>query len=273
MTPGHESNPERTHGGAELFTDGAAYEQLMGRWSRSVGEVFLDWLALPKGLNWLDVGCGTGAFTELLLARCAPAQVSAVDPAEDQLAFAKTRPVVSDVTFRVGDAMSLPFGDRSFDAAAMALVISFVPDAAKAVTEMKRVVHPGGTAGTYMWDGLGGGFVQQPLISAVEAMGIIVPPSPVRKNSRMEELRRFFEGAGFEQVETRAIEIEVSYPSFDDYWSSQTGLANPVVQVIRKMPAADVVQLKATLRAELSGRDGRVTYPARANAVKGPVPA
>jgi ubiquinone/menaquinone biosynthesis C-methylase UbiE len=92
-----------------FFTDGAAYEQLMGRWSRSAGEVFLDWLALPKGLNWLDVGCGTGAFTELLLARCAPGQINAIDPAEDQLAFAKTRPGMGGVTFRVGDAQSLPF--------------------------------------------------------------------------------------------------------------------------------------------------------------------
>jgi SAM-dependent methyltransferase len=255
-----------------FFTDGAAYEQLMGRWSRSAGEVFLDWLALPNGLNWLDVGCGTGAFTELLLVRCAPRQISAIDPAEDQLAFAKKRPGVSGVTFRVGDAQSLPFPDRSFDAAAMALVISFVPDAAKAVAEMKRVVRPGGTAGTYMWDGLGGGFVQQPLIGAIEAMGIAVPASPARKNSRIDELRRFFETAGFERVETRAIEIEVSYASFDDYWSSQTGLANPAVQAIRKMSPVDVERLKTSLRDTLSVRDGRIAYPARANAVKGRAP-
>src|ERR1700752_1448767 len=110
-----------------FFTDGAAYERLMGRWSRSAGDVFLDWLAVPKGLNWLDVGCGTGAFTELLLARCAPKSVSAIDPAEDQIAFAQKRPGLSGVTFRVGDAQSLRFGNREFDAAAMALVISFVP--------------------------------------------------------------------------------------------------------------------------------------------------
>jgi ubiquinone/menaquinone biosynthesis C-methylase UbiE len=255
-----------------FFTDGAAYERLMGRWSRAVGEIFLDWLALPKGLNWLDVGCGTGAFTELLLARCAPQKISAIDPAEDQIAFARTRPGVSGVTFRVGDAQSLPFADSTFDAAAMALVISFVPDAAKAVAEMRRVVKPGGTAGTYMWDSLGRGYIQQPLIDALQAMNIEVPPSPARKNSRMEELRQFFEAAGFDQVETRAIAIEVSYPSFDDYWSSQTGLGNPAVQAIRKMPTADVERLKANLRATLPVHDGRIAYPARANAVKGRVP-
>jgi ubiquinone/menaquinone biosynthesis C-methylase UbiE len=76
----------------KLFTDGEAYERLMGRWIRLIGEVFLDWLDVPKGLRWLDVGCGNGAFTEELIARCAPATVMAVDPSGDQLAYARTRP-------------------------------------------------------------------------------------------------------------------------------------------------------------------------------------
>src|SRR6516164_3399108 len=65
---------------AELFTDGEAYERMMGRWSRLVSETFLAWLDLPKGLRWLDVGCGNGAFTEEIIARCAPATVMAIDP-------------------------------------------------------------------------------------------------------------------------------------------------------------------------------------------------
>jgi trans-aconitate methyltransferase len=58
-----------------FFTDGAAYERLMGRWSVPAGEIFLEWLAQPSGLRWLDVGCGNGAFTELIVKRCAPAEV------------------------------------------------------------------------------------------------------------------------------------------------------------------------------------------------------
>src|SRR5215470_2729678 len=116
-----------------LFADGKAYERLMGRWSRLAGEGFLDWLNAPKNLRWLDVGCGNGAFTEELIGRCAPATVTAIDPSDDQLAYARTRPGVSMTDFRVGDAQNLSFADNSFDIAAMALVISFLPDPGRAV--------------------------------------------------------------------------------------------------------------------------------------------
>jgi SAM-dependent methyltransferase len=229
-----------------VFTDAQAYERLMGRWSRAAGEVFLDWLALPKGLKWLDVGCGTGAFTELVIDRCAPSNISAIDPSADQVAYARNGTAASLAMFRTGDAQSLSFADREFDVAAMALVISFVPDAAKAVAEMKRVVMPQGTVGAYMWDVLGGGFVQRPLVEALGAMGIDVPPATGRKNSSIEEMRGLFERAGLDQVATRRIEIEVSYPNFDEYWGAQTGLANPVVQPIRRMSELDVARLQPT---------------------------
>ena len=108
---------------ASFFTDGQAYERLMGRWSRAAGKAFLDWLSLPKGLDWLDVGCGSGAFTELVLDHCAPSSMSAIDSSEDQIAYACGRPAANRVRFLTGDAQSLPFADRAFDAAAMALVV------------------------------------------------------------------------------------------------------------------------------------------------------
>jgi SAM-dependent methyltransferase len=257
---------------ASFFTDGQAYEQLMGRWSRVAGEVFLDWLSLPKGLNWLDVGCGTGAFTELVIDRCAPSNICAIDPAQDQIAYARKGPAATRATFRTGDAQSLPFADREFDVAAMALVISFVPDASKAVAEMKRVVKPQGTVAAYMWDTLGGGYVQRPLVEALGAMGIDVPPAPGARNSHIEEMRGLLERAGLDQVATRTIEIEVSYPNFKDYWSAQTALANPIVQAIRKMSEPDVAALQANLRERLpTDHSGRIAYSARANAVKGRV--
>jgi len=83
----------------ELFTDGEAYERMMGRWSRVVSETFFAWLDLPRGLRWLDVGCGTGAFTGEIIARCDPAKVVAIDPSEEQLAFARTRPGTKSADF------------------------------------------------------------------------------------------------------------------------------------------------------------------------------
>jgi ubiquinone/menaquinone biosynthesis C-methylase UbiE len=108
------------------FDDGAGYERMMGKWSRLAGEVFLDWVQPASGLRWIDVGCGNGAFTELLAERCAPAEIQGVDPSEAQLAFARARHSADIAQFREGDAMALPFADNSFDAAAMALVIFFV---------------------------------------------------------------------------------------------------------------------------------------------------
>ena len=140
------------------FDDGAAYERMMGVWSKLAGEIFLDWLAPRSGLRWIDVGCGNGAFTELIVKRHAPAEVQGVDPSDGQLAYARTRPTTRIAQFRQGDAMELPFASQSFDAAVMALVIFFVPDPGKGVAEMVRVASKGGIVAAYAWDIPGGGF-------------------------------------------------------------------------------------------------------------------
>ena len=255
-----------------FFTDGEAYERFMGRWSRATGERFIDWLALPPGLRWLDVGCGTGAFTELILRRASPQKVDAIDPAPDQIGFASKSVAAARVDFRVGDAQALPYAADEFDAAMMALVIAFVPDPAKSLAEMVRVVKPGGTIAAYMWDFANRGFTMWPMIDAMAAMGIRVPTMPGAAITPLDTLQGLFRGAGLEHVEGRPIPIEVSYQDFDDYWSSQTALLNPAVQLVRQMPPADVERLKANLRSTLpTDSRGRIAYPARANAVRGRV--
>ena len=109
------------------FEDGAGYERMMGVWSRLAGDVFIDWVAPRPGLKWVDVGCGNGAFTELLVDRCAPAEVQGIDPSDAQLAFARGRPAARLAEFSKGDAMALPFPENRFDAAVMALVILWDP--------------------------------------------------------------------------------------------------------------------------------------------------
>ena len=159
------------------FDDGAAYERYMGEWSRLAGETFLDWLAPKAGLRWLDVGCGNGAFTEMLVERCAPASVQGIDPSEGQLAYARARPAARLAQFRQGDAMALPFPDDTFDAAVMPLVIFFVPEPARGVAEMARVVCPGGAVTAYAWDMEGGGFPYQALHDEMRGLGPETEPA------------------------------------------------------------------------------------------------
>ena len=204
---------------ATLFADGAAYERRMGRWSRLVGEIFLDWLSAPTGLRWLDVGCGNGAFTEVLIARSVPAAVSGVDPSEGQLSYARARSSAGLAEFRVGDAQALPYADRSFDAAAMALAISFVPDPHKAAREMVRVVKPGGLVATYMWDLPGGGLPVAPMYRTLQSLGIAVS-LPGTEVSRRDDMQALWVQAGLQSVETRVIRIPVAYAGFDEFWES-----------------------------------------------------
>jgi ubiquinone/menaquinone biosynthesis C-methylase UbiE len=253
------------------FNDGAAYERLMGVWSRSAGEVFLDWLAPPLAARWVDVGCGNGAFTELIVERCAPAAIEGVDPSEGQLAFARTRPAARVATFRQGDAMALPFADASFEAAVMALVIFFVPEPAKGVAEMARVTRPGGLVSAYAWDVLGGGLPFEPFIAEMRAMGLNPPLPPSFEASRMEALRDLWKGAGIEEIETRQIVVRRTFDDFDDFWATNT-LAN-IGAAIAAMPPVDAERLRAQVRARVPADEtGRVTHVAHANAIKGRVP-
>src|SRR5438270_9070778 len=185
------------------FEDGDAYERGMTPWSRLAGQIFLDWLAPESGLRWIDVGCGTGAFSELIVQRCAPVETQGVDPNEAQLAVARTRPGAHGAVFRLGDAMALPFDSARFDAAVMALVIFFVPDPAKGVAEMARVVRPGGLVAAYGWDLLGGGFPLESIRAELRAMGIDPPLPPSAGASRTDALRELWAAAGLEAIETR----------------------------------------------------------------------
>ncbi|HEY6022864.1 MAG TPA: class I SAM-dependent methyltransferase [Pseudolabrys sp.] len=254
------------------FDDGAAYEQMMGKWSRLAGDIFLDWLAPKPGLRWIDIGCGNGAFTELLVERCAPAEVQGVDPSEGQLAFARTRPATRVAEFRQGNAMALPFAEDKFDAAVMALVIFFVPDPAKGVAEMARVVCPGGTVATYAWDMLGGGFPQEPIRFEMRGMGLTPPVPPSSDASRIEALRDLWTNAGLEAVETRDITVQRSFVNFDEYWTINL-LGSSIGPTIAAMAPGDAELLKKRVRARLpADAAGHITYSARANAVKGRLP-
>jgi len=254
------------------FEDGTAYERSMGIWSRLAGEVFLNWLAPRPDLRWIDIGCGNGAFTELLIAQCSPAEVQGIDPSEGQLAFARDRISGNVAEFLKGDALDLPFPQNRFDAAVMALVIFFVPDPAKGVAEMARVTAPGGTIATYAWDMLGGGFPMEPIQAEMRAMGLnpVFPPSV--EASREEALRDLWTEAGLDAVETREISVQRTFADFEDLWTVIL-LGASIRPMVAAMDPEDVDHLKARVKERLpADTDGRITYTARANAVKGSVP-
>ena len=254
------------------FDDGTAYERYLGTWSQLAGETFLDWLAPESGLRWLDVGCGNGAFTEMLMERCAPLSVQGIDPSEKQLDYARSRPALRGAQFRQGDAMAQPFPDDTFDVAVMPLVIFFVPDPARGVAEMARVVCPGGTVTAYAWDMTGGGFPYQALQDEMRALGAAVPMPPSPEASGIDAMRELWTGAGLESVETQQITVQRTFADFEDYWTTILGGAS-VGPGLAAMASEEIALLKARMRARLPADvTGRITYGARANAVKGRVP-
>jgi ubiquinone/menaquinone biosynthesis C-methylase UbiE len=256
------------------FEDGLSYERYMGDWSRRVGAIFIDWLALPSGLKWIDVGCGNGAFTELIVDRCAPNEVRGIDPSEAQLDYARKRPAARLAKFEHGDAMALPFPADAFDVAVMALVIVFVPDPARGVAEMKRVVRPGGMVAAYIWDMLGGGFSLEPIRIELRAMGFKPVDPPTIEASRLEAMRDLWTGAGLEAVETREISVQRTFSNFEEFWDITVSGAPSLRPTLAAMSRDEVEQLKTRVHARLPGDTaGSVTYGSRANAVKGRVPA
>jgi SAM-dependent methyltransferase len=251
------------------FVDGAAYERYMGQWSKLAGETFLDWLAAGQGLRWLDVGCGNGAFTEMIVERSAPVSVDGIDPSEKQLAFARRRPLTLLAQFRQGDAMALPFPDDVFDVAVMPLVIFFVPVPARGVAEMARVVRRGGIVSAYAWDMAGGGFPYEALHFEMGELGVAVPTPPSLSASSIDAMRALWAAAGLSNVDTREITVQRTFANFEDYWT--TILGGPSVgPSLAAMPSEAVALLKARMSVRLpADSTGRITYSARANAVKG----
>src|SRR5215216_3254740 len=114
------------------WNSGDAYEPYVGRWSRLVAREFLEWLAVAPGGRWLDIGCGTGALAETILALAAPSEVVGIDPSPAYVAFARDRVNDARVGFEVGDAQALQAASATFDAVVSGLVLNFVPEPDKA---------------------------------------------------------------------------------------------------------------------------------------------
>jgi len=255
------------------FDDGAAYERFMGRWSRAVGAAFIDWIAPPRNARWLDVGCGTGVFTQLVLDNCSPAAMTAVDPAAAQIEHARRQSFATRADFRIANAEALPFPDRSFDVVVSALVVNFIPDRPRALREMRRVGDQDALVAAYVWDFAAGRGAAWPLLHGLRELDVEAPQPPGTDDTRIEALTSLFEGAGLKEVDARPIDVTVIFPGFDDFWHSQIPPCTPHGKIVAALPDAARAKLAAMVRAELPmGSDGSIAYSARANAIKGRVP-
>ena len=255
------------------FEDGAAYERSMGVWSQLVGTTFLQWLAPEPSQRWLDIGCGNGAFTELVIQHCTPASIEGIDPSPGQLDFARRRPGASIATFHQGDAYPLPFATDSADVAIMALVIFFLDDPAAGLAEMVRTVRPGGLVAAYAWDIPARSFPLEPVQAELRALGHTPLLPPNAGIASAGPLNDAFAAAGLTDLRERSITVTRIFTDFDDFWSATVGIGS-MSKLLDAMAEPDRDALRHRVRARLTDAgDGRVSYAASANAIAGRVPA
>jgi SAM-dependent methyltransferase len=254
------------------FSDGAVYDAMMGTWSRSVGSIFLDWLHPEAGLDWIDVGCGSGAFTSLIAERCAPRSILGIDPSEAQLEFARRRGLDPIARFASGDAMALAAANNSMDAAVAALVVHFMPDPARGIAEMARVVRPGGLVAAYAWDLGGGGFPYEAVHAGFRSLGLHAPDPPHPEAADAPELERLWRAAGLDALRQRDVSVSRPFRDFEEYWQTATGSPR-IAAVLGGLSPERLTTLKVRVRDMLhEGRNGAVVPNARANVIAGRVP-
>lgn len=262
-----------------VASDGAAYEKLMGRWSRQLALPFLDFVGTADGERVLDVGCGTGHLAFAVTRRTGAGEVRGVDLAPPYIEHARRHNQDPRIAFEVGDACALPFPDRGFDRVLSLLVLHFVPEPAKAIAEMRRVAKPGGLVGAAVWDARGG-FVPMRMFFDTAAMldpeaGVRRARSYTRPMTRPGELAQAWRDAGLQRVEDTALAMHMEFASFADYWAPFEGKDGPGAEYVATLDDEARAKLRDAVEAAyLDGdSDGPRSYAAIAWAVKGWVPA
>jgi SAM-dependent methyltransferase len=261
------------HGASDVWASGTAYEPYMGRWSRLVAREFLKWLAIPARGRWLDVGCGTGALTETILAIASPDTVMGIDSSEPNVAFARAHVHDARASFEVGSAMALPAQAATYEAAVAGLALNFVPQPETAVAEMARVTKPGGSVAAYVWDYAEGmGLIRRFWDAAValDASATALDEAQRFPLCRLEPLERLFNGSGLYDVQVRAINVATVFRDFNDYWSPFLGGQGPAPGYAMSLTEERRVALRDRIRADLPTQpDGSIPLTARAWAVRG----
>lgn len=265
-----------THGTqAPVFSEGDAYERFMGRWSRVLAPLLVDFAGVQDGDAVLDVGAGTGALSAAL-ARAAPSsRITGIDPSKPYVALAQERQGNARVHFEAGDAQRMRFDSASFDRTVSLLVVNFIPDARAAVKEMVRVTKPGGTVAAAVWD-YGEGME---MLRAFWDEAVALRPGDGAKDERhmpfcrSGELSALWRESGLERVSEAALTVDTRFTSFEDYWQPFLGRQGPAGGYVASLSETDRDALRAHLQRRVlgGGPDRPVTMRARAWAVRGTV--
>jgi SAM-dependent methyltransferase len=206
-----------------MFGDAEAYERFMGRWSRLVAPLFVEFAGIDDLGRTLDVGSGTGALAFTILERKPHCSVVGIDPSKEYVAYALSRNSFgARAAFEVGDAQRLRFADRSFENSVSLLVFNFIPDPLKALREVQRVTKVGGRVAAAVWD-YGDGM--RMLRAYWDAVARIDPKSESRDERHMPlcrsgELSRLWMQCGLKHVEERALGIVMRFENFQDFWDA-----------------------------------------------------
>jgi SAM-dependent methyltransferase len=267
--------PDTDTAAAAGFQDAEAYEKVMGRWSRRLAPLLIRFGGLSDGDRVLDVGCGTGSLTFTVPEIANVSAVTGVDLTQAFVEFARTSNTDPRISFQSADARVLPFEDNSFDRAFSMLVLQFIPDAARAVAEMSRVVRPGGTVTAAVWDNYGG----QPHIRMLWDIAAVLDPTAerhflFRPLTAPDEMATLWRELGLLDVEQTSLLIRMEFSCFDDYWLPITS-EGPVARFLDGLSAsARAVLTEHVRRAYLADRpDGPRSFACVAWACRGTVPA
>ena len=247
---------------------GDAYDRFMGRYSRELAPRFADFARIEAGMRVLDVGCGPGPLTTYLAERVGSERVSAVDPSPTFVAACAATVPSADV--RQGEAEDLPWDDGAFDAALAQLVVNFMRDAERGVSEMRRVVRAGGVVSACTWDYGAGMRMLRAFWDAARTVDADAPDEgrmmQFRTPDALEELWR---RVGLADVETASLEVETTYESFDELWEPITTGVGPAGAYYVSLDPTRQVALRDQLHANLNVPAGPFTLRARASAVRG----
>ena len=262
-----------------LASDGNGYELQMGRWSRRLAPKFIEFVGVKSGDCVLDVGCGTGSLTSTLAGNPDIRSLHGVDFSAAYIEHAKRENSGSRIQFQVGDACSLPFGDQAFDHTLSMLVLQFIPQPEKAISEMRRVTRPGGTVAAATWDSRGG-FVWFRMFWDTAAM--LDPEASVRRAktcarpmARPGDLERAWKAAGLTDVVQDMLTIRMDFASFEDFWAPIEGKDGPYAEYVHTLTPEGKAVLRDKVRlAYVDGEaNGPRSYAATSWVVKGRVPA